>query len=239
MKAEERKEIETNSLARWLNEVWSGGQRKKSYTFYAIVICVVVAAIVGFNWWSSSRKHNLADRWVNLDFADTKQKLQEIEEKYRGTLVGRDAKIRLARIALGPEGLDKLGTSTPTDRKKAVESIQEGRTLYLSVAPDLKDDPVLAQEAWIGAARAEESLIGVPKAEGSNETLGNIDRVIEYYEKARQIAGDGELGAGLQKKIDDLKSSKEKLTTFYQDVNRQLALPTLPPLPPLPPFPKE
>jgi predicted negative regulator of RcsB-dependent stress response len=239
MKAEKRKEIETNSLAKWLNNVWTGTKRRSAYAWVTAIVLALVL-IFGWNYWSKSRTRSHAEQWVELDDADTKEKLEDLANKYRDSLVGKAAKLRLARLALGPDGLDQLGTLDGEQRKKAVVSIERARELYANVAPDLKDNSVLQQEAWLGAAEAEEALLAVP-TEGSEQPRGNIEKVIEYLKKAREVAGDSDPGKAIEKKMATYEKDKEQITKFYADVRRQLTPPKIPELPPLGPLaePKE
>jgi hypothetical protein len=236
MKAEKRKEIETNSLAKWLTNAWTGTKRRSAYSWGAIIL-VALLLIFGWNYWSKSRARSHAEQWVELDDADSKEKLRDLTNKYRDSLVGKAAKVRLARLALGPDGLEKLGTLDPTQRKEAVVSIEEARDLYAGVAPDLKENSVLQQEAWLGAASAEEALLAVP-TEASEQPRGNIDKVIEYLKKAKEVAGDSEPGKAIEKKLAAYEKDKEQITKFYADVRRQLTPPKIPELPPLGPLPE-
>jgi hypothetical protein len=239
MRAEKRKEIETNSLAKWLNNVWTGTKRRSAYIWGGAII-VALLLIFGWTQWSKSRARSHAEQWVELDDADSKEKLSDLSNKYRDSLVGKAAKVRLARLALGPEGLEKLGTLDPTQRNAAVVSIEQARDLYAGVAPDLKENSVLQQEAWLGAAEAEEALLAVP-TEGSEQPRGTIEKVIDYLKKAKDVAGDSDPGKAIEKKLAAYEKDKDQITKFYADVRRQLTPPKLPELPPLGPLaePKE
>lgn len=274
MKAEERKEIETNSLAKWLNKVWTGGGTRRSLYFYGAIILVVVLVIVGWNVWSKARAKDRAERWIRDENAlkltlpestlkalaerrdqamregrrfneeeeqanALRRQFEELAEDFRGTVPGFVAKIGLARFDLGPQGLDKLGTNDSEMRKRAAENIKRARDRYLETTAELKDEMVLRIEAWTGAAQAEEALMGVPQSEGSSEMVGNIDKVIEYYEKARQIVGDREYGKELAKLIEEKKAKRDEMASFYSKLEPQLRTPKLPfggGLPPLPDF---
>jgi predicted negative regulator of RcsB-dependent stress response len=236
MKAEKRKEIETNSLARWLSNVRAGTKRRAAYLWIGGILAVILL-IVGWNYFSKSRARSQAEQWIALDDADSKDELKAVREQYRDSIVGRVARVRLARLALGQDGIEKLGTTDVEARKAAITSIEDARDLYAGVAPELKDNAALQQEAWLGAAAAEEALMTAPDGDNTSQSRGQISKVIEYLEKAKVVAGDSEPGKEIEKKLTTYRDNKESIEKFYADVRRQLepikvSLPPL--LPPLP-----
>ena len=223
MKAEERKRLETNALAARLTRFWEG---LKGRSGYLIVGTVVLIAAILFGYYYISGMYHAANvvRWSNLQTADTKPQLEDLARENRGKLVGQVATIDLARLGLGPEGEDQAATLDPDQRKSALASIEAARQNYLSAAAELKDQPALQQEAYVGAAKAEETLIGVPKADNPSEMRGNIDKAIEYYAKAASIWPDSEPSKVPAARAEYLRNNRDAVVKFYTDLNSQLYL---------------
>jgi hypothetical protein len=220
MQADERKEIETNSLAKWTQETWEKLQKKSLYT-YVFIIGIVVLAILAWNWYLGSQGVKDANAWIALEELNSKENIKSFIEKHRGEMVGNIAKLQLARIELSRDGLLKLGTREAEQQKNALTSIAEARKIYLEVAPLFKDSPSFQIEAWQGAASAEESLIGA-KLEGNAEVTGDITKAIEYYEKAVALLGETEEGKKLKEYVKSLQDNKDQVVKNYRELYQTL-----------------
>ena len=102
--------------------------------------------------------------------------------------------MQLARYMLKNEGLPKLGTDSKTSRDQARASVEQARTYYLDLTSELKEkeQAALVQEAWVGAAQAEEPLVGLPTTDGGTDSRGEVDKAIKYYQQAGSIFPDTE-----------------------------------------------
>jgi hypothetical protein len=129
-------------------------------------------------------------------------------------------KLHLARHLLLDEGLPRLGTDNSETRRQAAASINDARTYYLELTGELtqKEEPDLVQLAWLGAAQAEEALVGLPTAEGGNDSRGNADKVIEYYEKAASIFPDTEFSKRYKERADKIKANKDQFVATQKDI---------------------
>src|SRR5215213_2956087 len=169
MKAEQRKEIETNSL---VLAVQRARQRLTGRNLYYVagVAAIVVGGILLYRYLTSTSTKARDAVLIQLASADTPEKLQAGMEEHRGTVYGSWFKMNLARHELLNEGLPKVGTPSSEQRKQAAASLEKARTHFLELTGELKqkDDPALLQEAWYGAAQAEEALVGMPTADGGN-----------------------------------------------------------------------
>src|SRR5262249_34959269 len=118
MKAEQRKEIETNSLVLAVQR-WR--QRFTGRTLYYLVgtIALIVGGILLYNYFAGERRKTRDAALMDLADATTPEKLKEGMERHRGTLLGSLFKLHLARYQLRNEGLPRLGTDNDTNLKQA------------------------------------------------------------------------------------------------------------------------
>src|SRR2546423_1276997 len=96
--------------------------------------------------------------------------------------------------------------------QKARERVT-GRTLYYLIGT-----AALVQEAWHSAAQAEEALVGLPTAAGGTDSRGNVDKVIEYYEKAASIFPDSEPSKRDKARADKIKANKDQFVADQKKI---------------------
>ena len=230
MKAEERKEIETNSLVHAVQKL---RERMTGRTLYYVagVAALVIGGILLYRYLTGERSKTRDAALLQLISADTPEKLKQGMEDYRGTVPGSLFKLHLARHYLLNEGLPKLGTDNSDDRKKAANAVAEARTYYLDLTGELKekDDRALVQEAWLGAAQAEEALVGLPTAEGGTDSRGSADKVIEYFEKAAAVFPDTEFGKRYKAHADKIKANKDQFVATQKAIYKPREVISLPP----------
>src|SRR5439155_21112793 len=94
---------------------------------------------------------------------------------------GRAARCQQARFIL-QQGL-QFQFALGGGREDALRNLEEARTLYRQLATESQDSPVLAQEALMGAATAEEALIGTPLPDNAEGERGTLDHAIDDYQK--------------------------------------------------------
>jgi tetratricopeptide (TPR) repeat protein len=211
MKAEERKEIETNSLVllvqKWRkNLTWRTG-------YYVIgTLALIITGVVLYRYFTGESSKARDAILEQLASANTPQKLKEGMEAHRGTVYGSLFKIQLARYLLKNDGLPKVGTDNETAQQQAANAIADARGYFLELTAELKEkhDAGMVQEAWASAAKGEETLVGLPTVARGSEYRGNVDKAIEYYEKAAAIFPDLDESKRYKARAEMLKSNKEK-----------------------------
>jgi len=222
MKAEQRKEIETNKLGAWLRRMRAKLEGRGLYMLVGSLV-LVVATVLIIRFWLSSRDSTRSARTIQLKDAmevDEIKKYDEIigSEKHAGHPTALYAKVLKARKVLYGEGLDRLGSQGTEARNSAFIKLEEGRKLYNDVVNDLKDYPVLQQEAWISCARAEEGLLGV--TDPSGQFKGNFDKMIDYWKKAAAINPGSEASKGYEAKANSLQQNRASLEDFSRQIYR-------------------
>jgi len=213
MKAEHRHELKTNALAdtmaRVVQAVKTGPSRNVLLIWGGVIGLAVILAVTGYSVWRDRAKTR-SELWVKVDDAErrldaaaTPDDVQAALDDFKklandnaGTLAARVLRFDRART-LFRRGLEHLYS----DHDKAVADLTEARDLYGTLAAELssndRDDPVLAQEALMNVAKA-------------NETLGDVDEAWKGYQKLAAKYPNSALG----------KTAKERADYLADDANR-------------------
>jgi hypothetical protein len=237
MKAQQRKQLEKNELADRLVRWWRGDPEQKSKSspvWWAVLGLVALGVIlyVAWHYYSQSALSKRSAAWADVDLATENSRLEEIAEANRGTEPAWAAKAQLARAAL-QKGLDELGSEVL--RSGAVANIEKARDWYNQLAKDATSDVELRREAALGMAKAEEALIGIPKAENSQEMRGTLAKALELYKDAASKYGDSIQGKEAAKRATELEANRDKIVAFYTELNKSLSTLPAPPISKLPP----
>jgi alpha-L-fucosidase len=170
MKAEHRKELQTNVLASSLNRFLQGFKEKPDNKALLLGGFVLLAAVLVVVWWFVRQEWDKSRSalWTEVNNAGSLQKLDEVVDKNPGTMPGRVARFEKARYLLH-QGLEDLAKKPREERAKTLEEkIAPAGQLYEKLAEETGDFPLLHQEALLGAARAR-------------EVQGDIDGAVKFY----------------------------------------------------------
>jgi hypothetical protein len=195
---------------------------KSTSTLVWVFIVVILGTFVVWQYAGSATKDRSA-LWTNLDEATHDMgngpgRLQALETVNSGTIAARTAGFELARWKL-QQGLGFIATD---DRARAVPLLEQARTLYGKLVAQCTTDPLLAQEAMMGRATAEESLAIQPAggtAEGSAEEAkgeehgGSLEKAREYYRELAKKYPDSVLGKKAAERANELE--QPKVGQFY------------------------
>jgi len=221
-----KEHYETTALGTTILSSWDKFKQGKLISYKAMGIILIVATAIGVTIYILSEKSRLIPKqWMELESVNTLSQLQEFATKNPNSMVGRAAEMDRARVLLGPDGIEKLTTSRDEgERKRAIENIEEARSLMLKLIDQLKDEPILKLECLVGMAKSEAALIGVPKEGGApTDYRGSVEKLLEWLDKVVQ-AGEGTPWADDAKKLSDaLKSgpkTKEELTEVQANLYR-------------------
>jgi hypothetical protein len=219
MKAEERKEIEQNSLIHLIQK-WRESLAGRGLYYLVGTIALVVAAVLLWNYFSRESRNARDAKFLQLERADTPQKLKDGMNDYRGTPVGSLFKLHLARHLLYNEGLPKLGTDSDTGRRQAASAVEEARNYFRELADEFAGfkEEGLTQQAWVGAAEAEEALVGLPKIPGGSDYQGDADKAIEYYANAGKIMPDAEYSKKQAARAEMLRDNKTQFIATQREI---------------------
>jgi hypothetical protein len=209
MKAEHRKELQTNVLADTLGRALQGMKQRPSRNTVLVATLVLLAVVLFVVWryFSTSAAESDSDHWVQLDSLATPEQLEKFTENkdLQDSAQGRLASFKLARLKLN-QGLRDLGSL----RSRALEDIRKAAQTYEKLAADTGTPPLLQQEALLGAAKAHEALA---EAGGANrgEASAELNAAKERYRKLKDGHPDSTLGQDAAKQLERLEGSKENL----------------------------
>lgn len=201
MKAEHRKELQTNVLASQITKLVEGVKTKPNTRTYVIigVVVVIVGLVIGWKIVSNRNKEKLSENWRKLYNASSPEAVAKIAKDAKGSEPARIAEFREARIEL-KKAIDALGTAR--DRAAAIKRVKEVGEMYERLAQTNKNMPVLVQEALFSAAKAKESV-------------GDLDGAIAQYEKLAKEYPNSDAGKLATERADKIKKDRSEIQDFY------------------------
>lgn len=222
MKAEHRKELHTNALADRLGHLYQGVKSgPKANSAGSWIIGILTLVTLGAWFFAGGTHESRSSLWVKLDTDNTPGELDFITKNnpdILGTIPGRTIRFQRARLLL-QQGLENL--VSPNHHRSAVQSLVEARSLYGDLAPvclpDNGQDAILAQEAMLGAAKAEEALAGVPQLDNPSEGRGSLDEAVKLYRKLAEKYPNSFAGEAATKRLEVLEdvNKRQDVDAFY------------------------
>ncbi len=199
----EQKELEQNALASKLSSAWTDFKQGRLISYKMMALLLLLVAGIGLWWYISSEKRKAASQqWMELDEANSIQKLEEISKTAGAAPVGRLADLLVARSLLGPQGIDQLNATNPEVRTKAIENVKKAREMFGTLREQFKNDPVFYAESLLGLAKAEAALVGIPvKPDDLTKYEGEIPKLIEYLNQLSEAAAPDTAWATESKKL--------------------------------------
>jgi hypothetical protein len=233
MKAEHRKELQTNLLADRMGRLVQGvrsGPRSTSVGVWVIAV-LALATLAGW-YFADSTRGTQGSAWVRLggitgsvedqnlgtaaDLTDERA-LNEVIQNYPGTLPARAARYQRARMLLN-RGLKSL---YGTNRSLAIEDLETARQLYKGLAAECAGNDILVPEALMGVAKAEEALVGVPrKTDEPESSRGDLDQALQWYDRLARAYSNSFLGEQAAKHATELRANRDQVVRFYADLNK-------------------
>jgi len=204
MKAEQRKELQTNSLVRFLGRLrqnFKGGTSRKATVIWGIVILALVV-FVAWRITSSRAEANDSARWVALDSLSRADELDEYIDKHRDTVQGNVARLQRARKDL-ETGLGGLYTQ----RSTAVDKLQAAANAYEDLVKQFKATPVLVQECLLGAGMAYEGM-------------GEFEKARSFYDDLQNRFKDSPLAKEAERRANDLQKHAKELATLDKNLQK-------------------
>jgi hypothetical protein len=201
MKAEQRKELETNTLADKMGHVMQrvkSSPRRTFVTYAIIVVGVLIAAYLGYRWWTQDVILR-SEQWIRFYDGASGQLglLVEAGEKdSKETTVGKAALLQIAWYFYWEEGVKMIGINP----RGAMFKLQQSKQIYEKVLRECKDkdEPTLEAQAMLGRAVCTESLSGQDNA--------NLDKAKDYY---KELANHEKYGSQAEGQF-----AKERLKAF-------------------------
>lgn len=247
----EQKDLEDNALANRLTRTWGRFKSGQLISYRMMALLIIAVTGIGLTWYILRERSKEASRvWVELESATTVTLLEEFSGGHPNGTAGKIAKLHIARTLLGPEGIEALAARDHKEQQAAVEKIEKAQKLFEELAKEFKDDPVIKAECYLGCAKAEEALIGIPTKDKPQDATGgpvkpedsrgDPKKVAEWLDKLAEVAPDTPWGQDAKKLAANLRETPSKVGSEILNVQSALAktpTPSLPPLPPVGPGP--
>jgi hypothetical protein len=220
MKAEHRKELHTNALAdrlgRLLHGFRDGFHVRPSHMAMLVWGGIIVAVVFFIGWkiYANARARSRSADWLQLDEASNFSDLEKIADKNPGSQPTRMARFQMARVYLR-RGMENFVSSSFDGRKEALADLNEAAKLYGELADEVKDNPVLIQEALLGVAKVKEAI-------------DELDAALAAYDQLVSRYPDSVNGKQAAERAKKLRDNKDQVSTFYKELDK-LASPAAPP----------
>ncbi len=224
MKAEQRHQLHTNALADRVGRIVKGMRSSPSSTSPLVWVFILLAlGTIGiWQYFAQATQTDRSELWTALDGAQHDDplrgmnNLEKIHEDYRGTFPARTAAFDLARIemAAGQSNLNSI------QRSDAIEQVKKARKRYEKLAGECADSPLLAQEALMGIATANECLVGT---DGAENTKTDLERAVADYRKLATTYPDSYLGKEAARRVQRLEEQLPQITKFYEELSELTA----------------
>jgi hypothetical protein len=168
MKAEHRKELETNALADRIGYFVEGLRQGPSRTtaIYGSIAVAAVLLFVVYRLVAANAAATDSSRWLRWDGIDNREELTKFLGETGDTEQGRLARFELARLDL----VDGLAALDSVTKAEAIKKIRSAADAYEKLAGESGSTPQLVREALLNAAKARESL-------------GELDQAKQLYGK--------------------------------------------------------
>lgn len=208
MKAEHRKELETNALADRMGRALDNLKQKPQrgtvmYILFGAAVVVAVFLVVRYYRYGAVEGSRA---WYEYSLGDEKSVLDTHGDQIQGKAV---------RFDRASEHLWKGVKEFASDPKGSRDRLRAVAKLYTDLREECKDDPVLEAEAMYGLAVVEETL-------AIDDRHKHLDRAVERYEdlvKSAKHKGTA-YGQLAEKRLEALndKERRQEISDVYQDL---------------------
>ena len=216
MKAEQRKELETNALADRMGHLVQRmkTQPRRSTLYYVLGgIAVAIIVFVIARWFQVGRTEN-SQRWFMINNG-TQTYLKELAVREGETNPGKAARFQFAWMFYWEFGVKRIGVGNGGE---AMQSMDEAAGLYRKLADECAGDPFWEPEALYGQAVIEET-----RAVQNLDALENAKKFYEELATKHKESARGKLAADWVANYEN-KEKREQLQQFYQEMHTALGI---------------
>lgn len=224
---------EPNALASGITTGWEKFKQGKliSYPMMALILFLIVG--IGVTWWLLyERSKTQSARWVELDSRASEASLKEFIDANPGTIQAKIAKLEIARLHLGQEGVDRMYVEAqiPGDpeserraretRDSGVRNVEKSREEFEELVNEFNHDLPIKVECMWARAKAEAALVGIPKEGQLDQRRGDPAKAIEWLDKVAEAAPETPIGKDAKKLADTLRNqnTQQQVVTLHASV---------------------
>jgi hypothetical protein len=212
MKAEQRKELETNTLADKMGHVMQRAKaspRRTIFTYLFVTAVLVGGSWLGWNYYKGYRASS-SEPWVRL-YDGSGNFINDLAEKDKESNAGKAARFQIAWFHYWDFGVKTLAKN-PQD---SLNHLKLAGKWYDDLAVDCKDDPNFEPQALLGAAVVEETL--------AIQNIDHLKKAMERYETIVDKHKDSAEAKFAQQRLElfktnDKKRDLEETYTTLQDL---------------------
>jgi hypothetical protein len=220
MKAEQRKELETNTLADKMGHVMQRVKTSPRRTFmtYLVIAAVVIFGLwFGYRWWLGV-KAETSLQWLRL-YDGAGGQMEELIAKDRDTQASKAARFQKIWIYYWDYGV-KMAAS---DQKGSLMMLKQAVQDYTDLAEDCKGDPVFEPQALLGRAVAQETM-AVQDRDHLKKAEQFYEEILTINDKKYEKSAEGKFAL---QRLDILrdKTKKAELSATYADLQKLLRVP--------------
>ena len=216
MKAEHRKELQTNSLADMLGRTVRNVRGGTGLSWTKVIIAGVIIFGLFATWWFfNNRARENQELWMRVE-ANTDSKLKDVAQEYKDTKQGKAARLTLAHAYLW-EGIRMLGE--PGKTNIGFSLIAHSNQRYLELEEECKEDPECLAEAKYGIAVGREAL-AAKNDKDFGDAAAQLDIAKRYYEDlAKGPSANTAYGILAKRRLEQLNNPAEyaSILTFYRE----------------------
>ena len=219
MKAEHRKELETNILADRMGRMVQrikDRPRRRTMLYVVLGLIVLVGLFIAYRMRQGAIRER-SERWVMLEDG-FKPYIDLLKKDEPETNPGKAARFQYAWLATWALGLKLLGI----DSAQALENMEVAETLYRQLAKDCADDPVWEPEALYSLAIIEET-----KAVRAKERSQHLDNALKQYQELanNKKHKSSARGKDAAKRAEILEKNRPRIVSFYEELQNRLKIP--------------
>jgi hypothetical protein len=223
MKAQQRHQLHTNLLAdrlgRFLKDMKSTRQTTSAVVWFMVL--VALAAVVVWQYAVHASQAESSALWTEVDEAthnplSGEQQLSSLAENSPGSFAGRTARFQLARLDLGWNS----EAFSPLHKGETIRQVNQARQLYRNLEAECGDSPLLAQEAMMGVAKADEWLIGITHPDDPEKDL---QTAVASYERLANQFSNTMVGKEARQRAASLKDHSAEVAKLYRRLNQSSA----------------
>jgi hypothetical protein len=215
MKAEQRKELETNTLADKMGHVMQrvkASPRRTFFTYFFIIAALAAVSWFGWRYYSETKRAS-SFQWLQI-YDGAGNHIMTLAETDKTTNAGKAARFQIAWLLYWDFGVKKMGT----EQLASLGYIQEAGRYYSILAEECKDDPVLAPQALLGKAVVEETM--------AVQHVDHLKEAKKYYEMIVEKHKDSAEAKFAEGRLEWLKGGKRgDLENTYEMLHRLLNVP--------------
>jgi len=198
MKTEERKELQTNSLAQFLARMIEGikaGPSRRGLMIGGIVLLAVLAFFI-FRWISGSSFKKNSALWTTL-YSDPLQVDDDFKRKSKGTMQGHIQSYWQALGDLEKAMRDDIYSQDKQQHEEARKKLKEAAEKLEALVKEFPSKSILVQECLLHAGLAY-------------ETLGDADRARAAFAELKKRFPDSKLNQLADAAVNRLDAAQFK-----------------------------